>query len=115
MGVNKEDFRHFMLDSHKSVGQVLLSKESLEKCSVWVQEKILLCLSAVCGIHCQGGQRQHLVPPFLPRHRQVGKAEFRGQGMGVSHEGWAILLSAVNLHKAFDVGGSGWWVGAGAL
>lgn len=75
------------------------------------------------------GQRQHLglwVPPaerlwgqrltalkshgptLPPTPEPGGKAALRGQGMGVSHEGWAGLLSAVNLHRAFDVGGSDW-------
>lgn len=31
MGLNKEDFRHSMLDSHRPVGKVLLSKKSLQK------------------------------------------------------------------------------------
>lgn len=47
--------------------------------------------------------------PTLPSTPQPGeKAAGRGQGMGVSHEGWARLLSAVNLHRAFDVSGSDW-------
>lgn len=47
-------------------------------------------------------------PTLPPTPQPGGKAALRGQGMGVSHEGWARLLSAVNLHKAFDVGGSDW-------
>lgn len=126
MGVNKEDFRHFTLDSHKSVGKVLLSKQPLEKCSVWIQEKTLLCLSAGCGIYCQAGHCQtrgkgsiwgcgclhsreamgaeaaleNHGPTLPPTPEPGGKAALRGQRMGVSHEGWAGLLSAVNLPQA---------------
>lgn len=44
--------------------------------------------------------------PFTPQ--PGGRAALHGHGMAVSHEGWARLLSAVNLHRAFDVGGSDW-------
>lgn len=50
-----------------------------------------------------------MVPPYpLPHSRPGGKPTLRGQGMGVSQEGWARLSSGVNLPNAFDVGGSDW-------
>lgn len=129
MAVNKEDFRHFMLDSHISVGRVLLFKQSLEKRTVCLHEKTLLCLSAVWGIYCQGGHCQsqgkgstwgfgcpqkrgcpnepQSHPSCHPTASWEGSIK-HGQGMALSHEGWARLLSAVNLHRAFDVGGSDW-------
>lgn len=67
------------------------------------------------------GQRQHLglwVPPaerqwgaeaapmshgptLPPTPQPGGRAALHGQGMALSHGGWARLLSAMNLHRAF--------------
>ena len=86
MGPNKEDFRHFMLDSHESVSKVLLSKKSLRKCTVWVKKKTSLCLSAVHSIYCpespwRRGHRQERrqprvpVPPHPWQHQQLLSAK----------------------------------------
>lgn len=56
----KEDFRHFMLDSHESLVKVTLSKKSLQTCTVCAQKKTLLCF--VC-------HTWHLLPRQSPVER----------------------------------------------
>lgn len=87
MGLNKEEFRHFMLDSHKSAGKVLLSKKALQKCTVQVQKKTPLHLLQHAAfitwtdLHGEGIGRSHGRQECLYLRRAASAAAARkGEG-----------------------------------